>query len=60
MKEYGFQSTTFNHEILSMAIISLPPIQGGQLPVNDEIMCTQYWLIAYIIGGLSLPRNSVG
>ena len=30
-------------EIISMAILSLPLIQEGQLSVTSERMCTKYW-----------------
>ena len=29
-----------DHEIFSTVILSLPPIQEGQLSVSDERMCT--------------------
>ena len=32
----------FGHEIISTAILSLPLIQGGQLSVTGERMCTKY------------------
>ena len=32
-----------DHEIISMAILSLPLIQEGQLSVSGERMCTKYW-----------------
>ena len=31
------------HEIISVAILSLPLIQERQLSVTGEIMCTKYW-----------------
>ena len=31
------------HEIISMAILSFPLIQEGQLSVTGENMCTKYW-----------------
>ena len=34
------------HEIISMAILSLPLIQVGQFSVTGERMCTKYWLTA--------------
>ena len=32
-----------DHEIISMAILSLPLIQVGQLSVTGVRMCTKYW-----------------
>ena len=34
-------------ETISTAILSLPLIQEGQLPVTGERMCTKYWLSAW-------------
>ena len=31
------------HEIISMASLSLPLNQKGQLSVTGEILCTKYW-----------------
>ena len=36
------------HEIISMAILSLPLIQIGQLSVTGIRMCTKYWLTTYV------------
>ena len=33
----------FGHEIISMAVLSLPLIQEGQLSVTGEKMCTKNW-----------------
>ena len=33
----------FGHEIMSMAILSLPMIQEEKLSVTDERMCIKYW-----------------
>ena len=33
-------SWRFDHEMFSMVILSLPPIQVGQLSVSGERMCT--------------------
>ena len=41
---YSFVET--GHEIISMAILSLPLIQAGQLSVTGQRMCTLYWLTA--------------
>ena len=35
-----------DHEIISMAILSLLLIQEGLLPVTSESMHTKYWLTA--------------
>ena len=32
------------HEVVSMAILSLPVIQVGQLSVTGKRVCTKYWL----------------
>ena len=47
--------------IPGLAILSflLPLFQEGQLSVTGESMCTKYWLTAFGLGGLSLPRKSV-
>ena len=37
-----------DHEIISMAILSLPLIQVGQLSVTGKRMCTKYRLSAYV------------
>ena len=34
----------FGHEMISVAIPFLPPIQVGQMPVTNESMGTWYWL----------------
>ena len=34
------------HEIISKAILILPLIQVGRLPLTGERICTLYWLIA--------------
>ena len=34
------------HEIISMAILSLPLIHVGQLSVTSESVCTKFWLTA--------------
>ena len=34
---------SWSHEIISTAILSLRPIQEGQLSVTGERMCTKYW-----------------
>ena len=39
-------SVEIDHEIISMAIQSLPLIQEGQLSVTGESMCAKYWLTA--------------
>ena len=36
------------HEIISMAILSLPLIQVGQLSVTGKRMCIKYWLTAWV------------
>ena len=36
-------SVEFGHEIISMAVLSLPLIQTGQLSVTGERICTKYW-----------------
>ena len=41
-----------DHEIFSTVILSLPLIQGGQLSVSGERMCTPFT-------GLSLPSKCV-
>ena len=37
---------TFGHEIISIAILPLPLIQGEQLSVTGERVCTKYWQTA--------------
>ena len=34
------------NELISVAILSLPLIQEGQLSVTDKRMCTKYWYTA--------------
>ena len=41
VQQYSF--VEIGHEIISMAILSLPLIQEGQLSVTDERMCIKYW-----------------
>ena len=41
VKQHSF--VVFGLEIISMAILSLPLIQEGQLSVTDKRMCAKYW-----------------
>ena len=36
------------HEIISLAILSLPPIQVGQLLVTGGSLCTKYWFAGIV------------
>ena len=45
------------HEIISTAILSLPPIQVGQLSVTGERCALSTCTVNHL--GLSLPRKSV-
>ena len=50
MSSIPAQSHTFveiDHERISTAILHLPLIQKGLLPVTRESICTKYWLTAY-------------
>ena len=44
VRQHSFVET--GHEIIATTILSLPLIQGGQLSVTGERMCTKDWLTA--------------
>ena len=44
VQQHSFKET--GHEIISIALLSLPLIQVGQLSVTGERMCIQCWLTA--------------
>ena len=47
LRQHSFMG--IGHEIISMAILSLPLFQVGQLSITRERMCTKYWLTAYCL-----------
>ena len=44
--QHNHSFVEIGHEIISMAIVSQPLIQVGQLSVTGKRMCTKYWLTA--------------